>query len=137
MNPCISLPSVAMTNTLIKSNLGRKCLFQLTLSGHNPSLREVRAGTQGRSRDRNYSLRLLAGLLPGSVHWISYTASPTCLGIVPTLVGWALTHQSSIKRIPYRCGHKQVFKKVPSSQVNLGCVKVTVKSNQYIPLSQK
>lgn len=41
-NFCFSLISIAMTNTIIKSNLkGRKISFKFTLPGHSPSVREI------------------------------------------------------------------------------------------------
>lgn len=38
--------STTMTNTVTKSEQGEKGLFQLTVSNHRPSLREVKVGTQ-------------------------------------------------------------------------------------------
>lgn len=45
---CPTLLCVVVVNTTAKNNLvGGKGLFQLTFSGHSPSRREVRAGTEG------------------------------------------------------------------------------------------
>lgn len=33
---------------------------------------------------------------------LAYTTQDTCLGIVPTTIGWVLPKKSLIKRIPYR-----------------------------------
>jgi hypothetical protein len=47
---CSGFLSVAeIKNTLTKSNLGRKGFIRLTLPGHNPSGRKVRAGIQART----------------------------------------------------------------------------------------
>lgn len=40
--------SVAVIRTMTKSNLRKERLIWLTFPGHNPSLREVRAGSEGK-----------------------------------------------------------------------------------------
>lgn len=45
-----SVLSIDVINIMTKNSLARKGLIWIILLGHNPSLRKVRRGTQGRSR---------------------------------------------------------------------------------------
>lgn len=70
----------------------------LTLPGHSPSLREVRAGTGGRNLEE---CGLLTGSFSGS-YLLSFLIQPRIQqlpAVVPVTVGWTLLHQIQIKTV--------------------------------------
>jgi hypothetical protein len=71
---------------MIKRNLGKKrvCLARLRYIERN----------QGRNLKQKLCGMLLVGSLPGScLDSFIIEFMPTCLGMVPPTVGWALLHQ--------------------------------------------
>lgn len=86
------------------------------------------AGSQGRNRDRSHlGCRLLA--CSGSSTFLVFLR-PTCRRVVPPAGGWALPHQSTSRRCPYRHAHRPLegrhtLAEVPTSWVTLVSVKWT------------
>jgi hypothetical protein len=82
--------------------------FSLQLLGHSASPREVKAGTKGRNLEtrteaeamEEYYLLVCSICLP--IHYRTI-----CPKVVPFTVGWALSHQSSMKKIPHRLAYRQ------------------------------
>lgn len=95
--------SVAMKNTMIKSNLRKKRVyFILQLPGHNPSLSEVRtgaeAGTEAENREEHCLLSCFSCLALLS---FVYSSGPPVPGGT-TCTGWTFLHQLAIKKVLHR-----------------------------------
>lgn len=84
---------------------------------------------------------LLTDLLSGLLSYLSYIAQPHLLRIVSHPVGWTFLQHLSVNiashrhgDMTYRLGHKSDGGKfsieVSSSQVTIGCIKLTIKTNQ-------
>jgi hypothetical protein len=101
--------------------------FQLTLSGHSTSLREVTAETQDNSLQagtmEDHSFLTHASQLP-------YAVRLTHSGILPSIVSWVLPiiNQDMIT-LQSDVGNYSINS---SSQITLGCVKLTMEVNQHI-----
>lgn len=88
---CLSLVSIALLNTMTKSILGKK--------GHSPSLRRVKARTQGRNREAGTDARLWRD----AAYWLVrhgllnllFNTTP-CPRMALLTVDWAIPHQSFI-----------------------------------------
>ena len=93
-----------------KANWRDKSLFCLTLPGNNSlSLREIRAGSQGRNCSRGHERLLLTGLLLIACSACCFIASKaTSPGIAPPIVSWALPHQS-VREMHHRLVHRPVL----------------------------
>lgn len=119
-----------MINIKAKSTLREKKFhhFQVTQS----ITREVRAGIEAETTEKGC---LLAHSLACSAGFLIYS-KPVCLGMVPPMVGWTLPHQSLTKTInlsdmpTVQPDQGNCSIKFPSSQVTLGCVRLTVKTTQ-------
>lgn len=104
---CPSWLPIDVINTMTKNKLvggGVKDLFHLTSYSLAVRffLREIRAGTQGRSRRQNQRGTLLPpGLLQAHTQ-LSHTTQTwsVCLNTVCSSVDWALLYQLTIKKIP-------------------------------------
>lgn len=59
---CLSCVSVAMINTMIKGSMGMERFISFPLAHHCSSSKKVRAGTQGRNRNKRHGEVLLSGL---------------------------------------------------------------------------
>lgn len=121
---------------MTKSNVGRKWYFILQFWDHSLSLGEVKA----RSLRRNLEVETEAeameecSLLTCS-SWFAqlYCLKPTrttCPGVVPPPMGWALSHQSLIKKCSISLPTDQfgggIFSvEFSSSQATVACVDVT------------
>lgn len=77
--------SALWSKSRTKATWGEKGLFPLTLPGHRPSLKVVRARAQG----RNHGGRLLTGLLSGSCLACFLIHRPTCLRMTSSTMSLA------------------------------------------------
>lgn len=93
-------------NAMTNSDLERRgfIYISLYLSGHTPSLMEVREGLKAerslevRALEEWGSMLALQGLLS-----LPYSSQdPISPGVAPSTVSWALTHWSVIKKIPHK-----------------------------------
>ena len=121
---CLTLLSVTVITPQPEGTWGGELFFHLTFPGHNPSL-SIRQDLWG-----DTPWLILAIFFPAHTR-------TTCLGIVPPIVGQTLTYQSLLKTISYRHGHRTTWPRhssveVPSSQMNLCFVKLTIKVNRIL-----
>jgi hypothetical protein len=88
----------------------RKSLFQFTLPvDSRPSLREQEL--EGRRWCRGHGGILLNGLfLMACSACFLIEPRTTCPGMAPPTMGWALPHQSLIKKMPYRLAHSPLLR---------------------------
>jgi hypothetical protein len=96
---CFStLLSVVVINTMTKNEHVRgKGLLQL-LTGHSPSLSEVKNKNSGRSDSRNNGGTAITGFLTGSLS-AGFLIQPTSTypQMVPSIENWSIPHQSPMK----------------------------------------
>lgn len=126
--------SIARMRYHDKEQRGEERLYlSAQLSGHSPSLREVRAEIQDRNGRGDHREALLTGLFPMACSACSLKPSrTTCQGVVLPPVGWMVPHQLLTKKMPYRFVHKPILcmhflNKIFSSQIGLGLYQVDKK----------
>jgi hypothetical protein len=114
--------SITVINTKSTASRGEKALFHLT--AYSSSCRESRAGTQYRNLEAETQAEEEHCLLACS----SFLAQPTflyhlgphkCRRMSPPTVGWALPHQSLIKKKPYRLDYGDLMEIFFSTESNL------------------
>ena len=97
---------IAEKNTMTKTALAGMGLLHTVRQGDSLRLRGVKAGAQ-------------AGIDAGTLKQRCFQAlptqpRPTCLGMVPPTVAWALPHQPVIKKMPSRtCPQASLMEAVP------------------------
>jgi hypothetical protein len=65
-----------------------------------------------------------------AAYWLAQTAFLYSSGLPSPRMGWALLHQSLMKKMPCRLAHSLILRRhfstgIPSSQMTLACVKLT------------
>ena len=114
-----------------RKQIGRICL---TLLHYCSPSREVRIGGTHTGLDpgcRGHRGVLFTGLfLMASSDCLIIVARTTSPGVAPLTMGWALSNQSLIKKIPYKLCRAQcqggIFStEAPSSLISIACVKLT------------
>ena len=102
--------SIAVVKHHDQKQLGKKRFcFSIKFSGHTPSLRGDRAGTQGRSLESGTEAEAVEeDCLLACSSWVTqsvfflYKLRSTSPGTASSTMGFALPHQSLIKKIHHR-----------------------------------
>lgn len=91
---------------MTKTTLAGMGLFHPVLRGDNLRLRGVKAGAQAGTDAGTLKQRCFQALLT--------QPRPTCLGMVPPTVAWALPHQPVIKKMPsWTCPQASLMEAAP------------------------
>lgn len=101
-----SIP-IAVLNTMIKSNLGKKVFVWLTLPGASRSLRKVRTKTQARVERGIMKEHCLLDSPRLMFSYFFYTAQ-VCLSRDEPALGWALLNKLAVKK-PYKHGNTPIW----------------------------
>lgn len=118
---CSSFHPIAVTNIVIKSNLGEERFIWLILPSHSPSLREMGTGTWS----RNHGETLFAGSFSDSCLASFHNTAQNCPpGMVLSTTGFALLYQLTIKTISHRLDLVNPSIETPFSD-DSSCVKLT------------
>lgn len=127
-----SLLPVAVVKTMTKINLKKERVYlTIRLLGHSPSLREVRAGTQGGNLEAGTEAQTGGAHCLLTCKQALHNPYPktTYPGAAPNTMGWALPDQSLIKKMPHRFAYGPIEAffsiGVLPSQMTSVCVKVT------------
>ena len=100
--------SVRVYFAVIKQHEKERVYFTLKLSGYTPSLKEVRAGTEGRNlKARTEAEAWLAH--HGLFSLLSSTRRTSSPEETQLIVDWAITHQSSAKKVHHRLAYRPIW----------------------------
>lgn len=105
----INIISIAVIDTMIKSNLGKKVFIWLTLLGASSSLRKVRTKTQARVETGIMEEHCLLDFLRPMFSYLFFYIAQACLGLskYELASGWALLHKLAVKK-PHKHAHRPI-----------------------------
>lgn len=106
--------SIAVRKHVTKGNLGRRGFLQFTFPHHSPPLREKQEHKQGRDLEAGINVESMEGAAYclarlSFLSLFSYTSQTTFPEETHPIVGRALPHQSSVKKMSYRLAYNPIL----------------------------